>query len=279
MAMTTPCPNCGTPVELDRSALKVAVCPGCRAVLRSQTAAASLMAAGWQTTSIVLKWQFAMLLILLLGTAASFGPLRFGPGDNGAAVCVGGVLLLVYFLCLCLCASAPDPTASRSALACVLTVVFGTVGLIAFTVFLTQPGFLGLPRPLIETGLGLGFFAVYYAAFVFLVRFHAAVARRFGDRRLRLHCIVYLFVPLVSIAVNFGIFWLTEPFHFGIVGPVLFGPPRDLAFLVQTVFNFAVVVWYAIMVWRTFRTIDRGPAAAPGSSDGADDDLPDLPID
>jgi hypothetical protein len=273
--MTTPCPNCGTPVELGTSPREIAVCPGCRAVVRAQTTAAVHNAANWRTTSIVLKSQFAILLIFIVATAASFGSIQFGPGDDTAAACVGCILVLIYFLCLCLCGSAPDPTARRSALACILTLVFGSIGLIAGAAFANGLRPLGASH-LIEAALGFGVFAVYYSAFVFLMRFHTAIARRFGDRRLRLHCFAYMFAPLVAIAVNAVFLWLTEPFAFGREGAGLFGETRRIVRLTQTVFNFAVVLYYAILLFWTSGTIDRGPAK-PGESDlpdAADDDLP-----
>jgi hypothetical protein len=270
---TTPCPNCGTPVELVDSASASATCPGCRAVVRRSSIARD--AANWGTTSVVLKTQFGILLIWLGGTAVVLARFQIPEREGPAAFCVAGFLLVVYFLCLCMCGSAPDPTARRSALACVMTIVFGTIGLVAFAVFESGPGQPALPRELIEATLGFGVFAVYFSAFVFLMRFHATIARVFGNRRLRRQCYAYLFAPLVAMAVNFVFLWLAEPFFAFRQGPVPVGASRDLILLTQAIFNFAVVGWYAMIVLQTFRTIDRGPELRAST----EDDVDELPID
>ena len=159
-----------------------------------------------------------------------------------------------------MCGSAPDPTARRSALACELTFVFGTVGLFGGTFVVLIWRAAGLAEFMIEWAIGLGAFAVYFSALVFLMRFHAAVAGAFGNRWLERECYVYLFAPLVAMAVNFVFLWV-ERFRFA--RPPFFRVPDDPgASSARTVFNFAVVLWYAMIVLRTFRTIDRGPTVA-----------------
>ncbi|HEX3313914.1 MAG TPA: hypothetical protein VHR72_03430 [Gemmataceae bacterium] len=262
---TTPCLNCGTPVELSGSASVNAICPHCRTAMLRLSATRS--SGSWKTTSLVLKTQFSILLFLLFGSAAAVGPFQMH-FENSPAFCLFPVLLLVYFVCICMFASAPDRTARRSAVACLLTLVFGTIGLFGgISALLVWRG-AGLPEELTAWMIGLGVFAVYFSAFVFLMRFHATAARAFGNRWLARECCLFLFVPIVAIAGNI---WVERFRQF----PPFFDPPEILA-LSRTLGNFAVAVWFAMIVLRTFRTIDRGFVLRlrdPNRSEMDEDDL------
>jgi hypothetical protein len=248
---TTPCPNCGTPVELFGTGSASGICPRCGTIVRR---AGSV----WRTTSYALKTQFGILLLLILIVAAAVGSVRFRMAAD-SWLCVVWTLLLTYFVCLCTCISAPDRTARRSAIACVMTLVFGTVGWVIVTVVL----YVNMRRPagladfsMAGTAINSAGFAIYLSAFVFLMRFHAAIAAAFGNRWLERECYVYLFFPVAATGAN----WWIEEFRFG---PPPFFLPRDMVEFSRTVMNFGVVVWYAVILYRTFRTIDRGPVAWP----------------
>src|SRR5262249_18559816 len=151
--------HCGKLVELDDSASAWEVCPGCRKVVRNVPAATD--ADRWKTTSGVLKGQFGILVffIILAGLIAASGP---GPGGE-SVLCLGSILLLVHFLCLCVSATAPDPAARHSIIACIMTLVLGTVGLFVYALATSPP--MNLDRGFIEMTIGFGAFAVYFSAF------------------------------------------------------------------------------------------------------------------
>ena len=278
--MTTFCRNCNMSVEADESPLADVICPRCGVVVRSAptSRSAARETVGWQTTSFAVKTQFGILVTFLIGTAAAFVLRPPLAGDGSAAFCMAILLLLGYFIALCLCASAPNPAVRRSALACVLTLVLGSLGLIAMPMILGPPNDFRLPLFLLESVFGFGAFAVYFSAFVFLMRFHATIARFFGNRRLRRQCHVYTFAAVVAAGVNFVFFWFAEPF-FPPRRPLPLFIPNDLAMVVQPTFNFVVVAWYAMILLRTFRTIDRGPVVEPRDSRRTEMDDDDLSID
>ena len=197
------------------------------------------------------------------------GPLRLQI-DNSPAICLVPMMLLVYFLCICIYTSAPDRTARRSVVSCLLTLVFGTAGLFggSFAVLVWRAS--RLPEFLTEWAIGFGAFAVYFSAFVFLMRFHAAVALSFGNRWLGSECHVFLFVPIFVVIGNVCI----ERSRFAPPSP-----HRRTSGMARMLCNFAVFVWYAMIVLRTFRTIDRGPVTGSidAELDDADDSDPDRP--
>ena len=262
--MTILCPKCGMPVEFAGSASARAVCRGCRAVVRRSSAAIEYF--DWKSSSFVLKMQFGIVLFLLLGSAAEVGPFR-GSILSGATAVLVLFLLLVYFVCICMCASAPDRMARRSVVSCILTLILGTAGLFGGTFLALMSQAAGVPDDWIGWGIGLAAFTVYFSAFAFLMRFHAAVALAFGNRWLARECHLILFAPIVVIAVNVWVerFRLVPPF---------FDPPAMLE-LSRTLFNFAVAVWFAMIVLRTFRTIDRGRFAGLRDAEPDDGDFRD----
>ena len=135
----------------------------------------------------------------------------------------------------------PDgPTQRRRA--CLLTLIFGTAGLFGGTFLALMSQAARVPDDWIGWGIGLGAFAVYFSAFVFLVRFHARVAQAFGNRWLARECLLFLFVPIFVVAGNV---WI-ERFRFV---PPFFAPP-DILELSRTLCNFAVAVWYVTIVLR-----------------------------
>jgi hypothetical protein len=268
------CSICGMPIDGTEPASDL--CPRCRLDVAKP---AVKNAPGWQTTSLALKAQFGILVIFLGAAAAILMRIEPPPGDGAIFACMGVVLLLGYFLALCMLGSSPDPTARRSALACVLTLVFGTIGMFASFAVLSRPADFGMSEEVIGPMLGFGIFTIYFSAFVFLMRFHAVVARAFGNRRLRRQCYAYVFAPALIVAVNVVFFWLTEPFFFGRRGRVPFGAPHNLLLMAQTAFNFGVAGWYLAIVWQTFRTIDRGPVAETGERRPRELDDDDLSID
>ena len=269
--MTTFCPNCVTPVDVDESPFADVVCPACEAIVRQAPRANSKAGktAGWEMTSFALKTEFGILGTVLFISA---GVLLFPApgGDVPVFLCVGVVLLLVWFLCVCLSATAPEPAVRRSALACVLTIVLGTLGLIGFSVF-ARWNAIGVPVPVSESVLAVGMFAVSISAFVFLMRFHATIARVFGNRRLLRQCYVYMAAPLIAFGVNLAFLSFTQPQLGRPFRPGQF-LPRDLGAFLQAVFNFALVGWYAMIQWQTFRTIDRGPVVEQGGIEDHEDE-------
>ena len=242
--------------DADVAASASVLCPRCRLDVWKP---AVKIAAGWQMTSLALKAQFGILAVFLFAAVAILARFEPPPRDGSMYLCASVVLLLGYFLALCLLASAPDPTARRSALACVLTLVFGTIGLFLFGIVVGNPGPMRLSPDVFEPAIGFGGFTVYFSAFVFLMRFHATVARAFGNRRLRRRNCAYVFAPVLTAGLNMVSIWLTLAFRFGGPGRIPFGISRDQIVWMQIVFNFAVVAWYAASLRQTFRTIDRGP--------------------
>jgi hypothetical protein len=176
------------------------------------------------------------------------------------------MLGLGYFLLLCMCGSSPDPAARHSILACVLTLILGTIGLFFGATMMSGPPPPGMPRELVEMTLGSGAFAVYFAAFVFLMRFHASVGRVLGDVALQRHAYVFLLAPFVVVGANW--FLVERPF----LGPRAFGAAVSLIPWAHVVVNFSLFIWYAIILLQTFRTIDCG-LARPVKCD--DDDRTD----
>ena len=67
------------------------------------------------------------------------------------------------------------------------------------------------------------------------------------------------------------------PFFFGRRRPLNIDP--NLVEFVQISFNFAVAGWYALILWQTFRTIDRGPVLDRRDPDPAEEPENDLSID
>jgi hypothetical protein len=242
-------------VALDERSTAIEVCPGCG--IRLQAHSTLRHANPWKTTSVVLKVQLAILLILLGSVAVGIARVNVPVVDGGAAICLVYALPLVYFVCICLCATAPDRTAKRSVIACVLTLGMATIAWFAVSLWM----YMRRNRPpdfMLDSAVGFGAFSTYFAALVFLMRFHAAVARALGNERLRRESYVFMAAPIIAAAVNIGF----EQFRV----PRPFAASLTLVELSQIAFNFAVVGWYAVIVFRTFRTIDRGPIAKPSSS-------------
>jgi hypothetical protein len=265
--MKIACPECGMPISPDDPASWGEACSRCRARLRPARTdvhsrkSADARASAWRTVSVAVKVQFAMVVFWIVTVGAILAVSPRSDAGAGALACTSLGSLCVFFLCLCMCGAAPQPAARRSILACILIPLLGTFALALGWQILVRRGLGGFERIVAveqarEWIVGFGVFAVYFSAFAFLMRFHAIVAREFGNRWLRVESYVFLFMPIVTIAANLGLFWLTTR----VVAPLAaFGPFRIPLEFVQTTFNFGVAVWYAWILWHTFRTIDRGP--------------------
>jgi hypothetical protein len=282
--MTIACPECGTLVELDAAASAVALCSRCRSVVRApiaDDASRRTTADAWKATSFALKVKLAILVLASVLVAVSFferRPFR----DDAAISCFGLFLGICYLACTIVCLSTPDLAARRSVVACVLTLILGSAGLFLSIALVrsTEPNPLGLRAQGLAwavMSLWFGGFAVTYGGYLFLMRFHAEVARAFGNRRLRRHCFVTMFVPPAVIAANVALSGLEDGVAIGLPPDLEF--VRRLAPLVRLVFNLCVAVWYALIVFRTIRTIDPGLVAEAASADQSERDDDDHLID
>jgi uncharacterized protein (DUF983 family) len=264
--MANVCPKCGTPMASESTSTGREVCPDCGNRLQSGR---------WHTVSMALKTKFAIVVVCIVVAAAIviMTPPP-GPVSEGLACPLSGSLCL-YFLCLCMCGSVPDPAARRSILAVILIPVLGT--------FVVAFGwqFAWLTRLLNEGDaigwlVGLGTFAVYFSAIVFLIRFYALIAGAFGNRRLRFEWHVALFAAPLTIAANVVLLWLLESFER--VAPQRRLPSSEIFLAaMQLIVNFGVAIWYAILLWRTFRTIDVG-RLVPSRSRRHEDDYDDASL-
>ena len=237
-------------IAMEESAAALAVCPGCGSAARTSD---DFARKDWRWTSGAL-WRVQLVLVLLaLVVAAVFAAVHRGPMCGGLPAVIF-FLLLGQFLGICVCGSAPDRAASRAAVACTLTIAGGTVATLVLGYLVLGVILFGGPNAhLIGFAYFFGVVSTGFAAFVFLMRFHASVAKRFGNRRLRRECHIFIAAPIFAVAVN----WAFEYLRF--VQP----PVRELfttLALAQACFNLGVLGWYATIVFRTFRTIDRGPA-------------------
>ena len=206
--MKTTCPTCGASMEIGDSASAWGVCPGCRAVVRASSVDSDMQ--NWKTTSGAIKAQFGILVIVLL-VAATTVILEPRPGGVSVLLCLLSMVAFGYFLSLCLCGSAPDSAARHSVFACVLTLVLGSIGLFLGAMSLSGPVPWGMSPNLVITTLGAGLFAVYFATLVFLMRFHAAVGRAFGNRSLLRQAYVFLgvlFVIAANVALETRLFFI-----------------------------------------------------------------------
>jgi hypothetical protein len=258
--MKTTCPTCGIPLQIGDADSSWVVCPACRGMVRASSASSD--AKQWGTTSRMLKGQFGILIVILLAFAAVIVLEPRGQDAYSVFACLTPMLALAYFLCLCLCGTAPDPTARHSVLACVLTLVFGSIGLFFAALMSAGPPPRGMPREYVQIALLAGGFTVYFAAFVFLMRFHASVGRALGNRALQRHSYLFLPTPFLVLAANWFLSTVSaRPFFMRRQVP----PWDDLVPWVYALVNFGVFVWYAILLVQSFRTIDRGPK--PGDAD------------
>jgi hypothetical protein len=273
--MTIDCPECGTPITFGSATSASATCPKCHAVLRPvpmppepPAVRTDPFTARWQRTANALEVKFALVIVFL----AVFLIAQMNPAIGGGMICLAALVGLVDFSCTMSCVWAPDPAARRSILAYKLTMVGGTVGLFAALMVLASEALGPLPLNEAATVFALGVFAVYFAAFVLLMLFHASVAQAFGNRRLRTQCFVFMAAPLVAAAVNVFCFWLA--------GSAIFrrGESWNPIAVTQTAFNFGVAICYAFLLLQTVRTIRRGLVSGGGEAAAGEAD-PDRPID
>jgi hypothetical protein len=256
------CPQCGRPMAPHSASTGRDVCFDCGDIRRS---------GNWQTVSMTLKVKFAAVVFCIVA-AAAIAVVTPPPGPfTEAFACPFFGSLCLYLVCVCMCGAVPVPAARRCILAAILNLIFGTFGVaigwcLAFLAH--QNGGVAF-----EWIVGIGTFGVYYSVCAFLIRFYALIAAAFGDFRLKFAWYVALIAPPVTIAGNILLIWLMESVDEA-------APARGFrvsqTFFVgsQMALNFGVAIWYAILLWRTFRTIDVGrlaPSPVPHEDRDYDD--------
>jgi hypothetical protein len=230
----------------------------------------------WTTASVGMKLVFGGMIAFTLGVlviqAATFGEPPQDPGApqgqrQNAVAAVGGCFLLIsiviLFIGCCLACAAPNRSAHRWALSAVLVSVASVLlSCVGFSVLIwanvNRPGNpvnqaeLAVMPAFIVTLIVVALVSII--SFVFLMLFHASVARALGNASLLHQSYWYIAVPFAQA----GLFLAMN----AIVGfqRSRGNEPGDSAYamlsILMMVTSLATYGWYAAICWQTFRTMD-----------------------